>query len=71
MFGYEVMGKMNKEETIEKGKPDKHDVFGMYLDNVWKEKGIQKWCPASARSMLESAKTWDFVLFLMMSSVHF
>jgi hypothetical protein len=52
------MRKTNKKEAIEKSKPDKHDVFGMYLDNVWKEKGIEKWCPTRLRTRVEDVKKW-------------
>ena len=41
-----------------KNKPDKHDVFGMYLDNVWKEKGIEKWCPTTLKTRVEDVKKW-------------
>jgi len=42
----------------DKGKSDKHDVFGMWLDNVWIEKGREMICAATPKMRIEDVKKW-------------
>ena len=42
----------------DKGKSDKHDVFGMYLDKVWIEKGREMICTATPKMRIEDVKKW-------------
>lgn len=42
----------------DKSKADKHDVFGMYLDNVWIEKGREMISTDKPKMRIESVREW-------------
>jgi len=43
---------------IMKSEPDKHDVFGMWLDNVWIEKGVEMICTNKPKERMKEVQKW-------------
>jgi len=47
-----------KAKRASKCESDKHDVFGMWLDNVWIEKGREMICTDKPKARIESVREW-------------